>query len=43
MAGSPTFTANTSLDKTFGDVKTLTGTISTVSATESQGSVIMDG
>ena len=43
MAGSPTFTANTSLDSTFGDVKTLTGTVSTVSATESQGSVIMDG
>ena len=43
MAGSPTFTANTSLDSTFGDVKKLSGTISTVSATESQGSVIMDG
>jgi len=43
MAGSPTFTANTSLDKTFGAVKTFTGTVSTVSATESQGSVIMDG
>ena len=43
MAGSPTFTANTSLDSTFGDVKTLSGTVSTVSPTESQGSVIMDG
>ena len=43
MAGSPTFTANASLDSTFGDVKTLTGTVSTVSPTESQGSVIMDG
>ena len=43
MAGSPTFTANTSLDSTFGAVKTLSGTISTVSTTESQGSVIMDG
>jgi len=43
MAGSPTFTANTSLDSTFGAVKTLSGTISTVSATESQGSVLMDG
>jgi hypothetical protein len=43
MAGSPTFTANTSLDSTFGDVKTLTGTVSTVSPTESQGSVLMDG
>ena len=43
MAGSPTYTANVSLDSTFGDVKTLSGTVSTVSATESQGSVIMDG
>ena len=43
MAGSPTFTANTSLDSTFGAVRTLVGTVSTVSATESQGSVIMDG
>ena len=43
MAGSPTFTANTSLDKTFGGVLELFGTVSTVSPTESQGSVIMDG
>ena len=43
MAGSPTFTANTSLDSTFGAVRTLVGTVSTVSSTESQGSVIMDG
>ena len=43
MAGSPTFTANTSLDTTFGSVKTLVGTISTVSSTDSQGSVIMNG
>ena len=43
MAGSPTFTANASLDSTFGDVKQLSGTISTVSATESQGSVLLDG
>jgi hypothetical protein len=43
MAGSPTYTADVSLDSVFGDVKTLQGTISTVSATESQGSVIMDG
>ena len=43
MAGSPPFTANTSLDSTFGAVRALVGTVSTVSATESQGSVIMDG
>ena len=43
MAGSPTFTANASLDSTFGAVKQLSGTISTVSATESQGSVLLDG
>ena len=43
MAGSPPFTANTSLDSTFGAVRTLVGTVSTVSSTESQGSVIMDG
>ena len=43
MAGSPTFTANTSLDSIHGDVLQLSGTISTVSATESQGSVILDG
>ena len=43
MAGSPTYTANASLDATFGDNTTLVGTVSTVSTTESQGSVIMDG
>ena len=43
MAGSPTFTANTSLDTTFGSSIELSGTVSTVSATDSQGSVIMDG
>jgi hypothetical protein len=43
MAGSPTFTANTSLDSTFGGVKKLIGTVSTVSPTESQGSVLIDG
>ena len=43
MAGSPTFTADVDLTSLFGDVKTLSGTISTVSPTESQGSVIMDG
>ena len=30
MAGSPVFTANTDLTSTFGEVKTLTGVISTV-------------
>ena len=43
MAGSPPFTADVNLTSLFGDVKTLSGSISTVSATESQGSVIMDG
>ena len=43
MAGSPTYTANVSLDSTFGDVLQLIGTVSTVSPTESQGSVILDG
>ena len=43
MAGSPTYTANVSLDSTHGDVLQLSGTVSTVSPTESQGSVIMDG
>ena len=43
MAGSPTYTANVSLDETYGDVLQLIGTVSTVSATESQGSVVLDG
>ena len=30
MAGSPTYTANASLDSTFGDNTTLVGTVSTV-------------
>ena len=30
MAGSPTYTANASLDSTFGDNTTLSGTVSTV-------------
>ena len=30
MAGSPTYTANVSLDSTFGDVTKLSGTVSTV-------------
>ena len=43
MPGSPTYTANVSLDKTFGSSIELSGTVSTVSATDSQGSVLMDG
>jgi len=43
MAGSPTYTADVSLDSVFGGVLQLTGTVSTVSTTESQGSVLMDG
>ena len=43
MAGSPVYTANVSLDSVNGDVLQLSGTVSTVSATESQGSVILDG
>jgi hypothetical protein len=43
MAGSPTYTANVSLDSIYGSVVTLTGTVSTVDPGESQGSVIMDG
>jgi hypothetical protein len=43
MAGSPVFTANVDLTSTFGDVKTLTGTISTVGAAASPGNIIMDG
>ena len=42
-ASSPTFTADVDLTSTYGDVKTLTGTISTVDAGASEGSVIMDG
>ena len=43
MAGSPTYTANASLDTTFGSVIELSGTVSTVNPAESQGSIIMDG
>ena len=43
MAGSPVYTANVSLDSVSGDVLQLSGTVSTVDPTESQGSVIMDG
>ena len=43
MAGSPTYTANASLDSTFGNNTTLVGTISTVDPTLSPGSIIMDG
>ena len=43
MAGSPTFTADVDLTETNGDVKTLTGTISTVDPDVSPGSIIMDG
>ena len=42
MAGSPTYTANASLDATNGDNVTLTGTISTGSEVLS-GSIILDG
>ena len=43
MAGSPTYTANTSLDNTFGENKTLSGLISTVDPAVSPGSVVMNG
>ena len=43
MAGSPTYTANASLDTNFGSVIELSGTVSTVDPAESQGSIIMDG
>ena len=43
MAGSPTYTADVSLDSTFGDVTKLQEQFQLLSATESQGSVIMDG
>ena len=43
MAGSPTYTANTSLDTTFGDNKTLSGLITTVNPDLSPGSIILDG
>ena len=39
---SPVFTANANLTSTFGDVKTLSGVISTVNPDASPGSIIMD-
>jgi len=43
MAGSPTYTADVDLTTTYGDVKTLSGTVSTVDPDVSPGSIIMDG
>ena len=43
MAGSPVYTADVDLTETFGDVKKLTGTISTVDPDASPGSIVMDG
>jgi len=43
MAGSPTYTANASLDSTFGSVIELSGTISTINPDTSPGSITMDG
>ena len=43
MAGSPVYTADVDLTETFGDVKTLTGTISTIDPDASPGSIVMDG
>ena len=37
------FTADVDLTSTFGDVKTLTGTISTVGAAASPGNILLDG
>ena len=37
------FTADVDLTSTFGDVKTLTGTISTVGAASSPGNILLDG
>ena len=42
-ASSPAFTADVDLTSTFGDETTLTGTVSTVDAGISQGSIVMDG
>ena len=42
-ASSPVFTADVDLTETFGDVKTLTGTISTVDTTLSFGNIVMNG
>jgi len=43
MAGSPVYTADVDLSETFGDVQTLSGTVSTVDPDASPGSIIMDG
>ena len=43
MAGSPTYTANTSLDSTNGDNTTLIGTVSTIDPNVSPGNILMDG
>ena len=43
MAGSPTYTANASLDSTYGEVKTISGTISTIDPDASPGSIILNG
>jgi hypothetical protein len=43
MAGSPTYTADVDLTETYGDVKSLSGTISTVNPDVSSGSIVMDG
>ena len=40
---SPVFTADVNLTSTFGDVKTLSGVISTVDPDASAGSIVMDG
>ena len=43
MAGSPTYTANASLDSTFGANVTLTGTISTTEGSVSGGKLLLNG
>jgi hypothetical protein len=43
MAGSPVYTADVDLTETYGDVKSLSGTISTVDPDASSGSIVMDG
>ena len=43
MAGSPVYTADVDLSETFGDVQTISGTVSTVDPDASPGSIIMDG
>ena len=43
MAGSPVYTADVDLTETFGNVQTLSGTVSTVDPDASSGSIVMDG